>query len=75
MNIITKLEYRGVSSILSKDKTKTYNYINVEDSSGESAKFLADLQYDYPKLEKGKIYNFILDYSTKYGSIKIVGVQ
>lgn len=75
MKLVSKMEFRGITSTLSKDKTKSYNYINVEDSNGESGKFLADLEHDFPKLEKGKIYTFVFDYSTRYGSIKILEVQ
>lgn len=75
MELVSKMEFRGVTSTLSKDKTKSYNFINLEDVHGESAKFLADLTHDYPKFEKGKTYTFTFDYSPRYGSIKIVGVQ
>lgn len=73
MKISTKFEYRGFTSTLNKDKTKSYNYVNVEDSDGESAKFLSDV--DTTTLKKGTTYEFVLDYSTKYGSIKVVGVK
>lgn len=73
MLINSKFEFRGYSSTLSKDKTKTYTFFNVEDSTGESCKFLSEI--DGNKLQKGKVYNFVLDYSPRYTSIRIVGVE
>lgn len=73
MQFITKFEYRGCSSTLSKDKTKTYDFVNVEDVNGESCKFLCDCPTS--SLTKGKTYNFLFDYSPRYSSLRIVGVE
>lgn len=76
MLIETNFEFRGASCVTSKDGTKSYVYLNVEDSDGESAKFLSSLPYEEVKnLERGEHYQFSLDYSTKYGSLRIVGVE
>lgn len=72
MILESKLEFRGSLQTKSKDGEKTYNFVNVEDLNGESAKFLCDCPIN--DLKKGQKYNFIFDYSTKYGSIKIVNI-
>lgn len=68
------LEFRGSTDVTS-DNGKTYHYFNVEDLNGESAKLLSDFSSKDFELEKGMRYDFILDYSTRYSSLRIRGVE
>lgn len=68
------LEFRGSNDVTS-DNGKTYHYFNVEDSNGESAKLLSDFSSKDFELEKGMKYDFVLDYSTRYSSLRIRGVE
>lgn len=72
MQFVSKHEFRGYTTTTSKD-SNIYYYFNLEDEHGESAKIFSEV--DGSKLERGKKYEFLIDYSTKYGSLKIKGVK
>lgn len=72
MRIVSKHEFRGCTTT-SKQNGDLMHYFNLEDENGESAKIFSEVAGD--KLERGKKYDFIIDYSTKYGSLKIKGVR
>lgn len=74
MILICKAEFRG-SSARTDDKGHTYNYVNLEDSSGESAKLSCDSSIDLKNFKKGDSLNFAIDYNSKYGSLKVVDIS
>ena len=73
MYLVSNLEFRGFTSTRGKED-KIYNYVNLEDEHGESCKFFCDIApVNY--LEKGEKYDVTFDYSSKYGSLKVVGIE
>lgn len=74
MILICKAEFRG-SSARTDDKGHTYNYVNLEDVNGESAKFSCDSSIELKNYKKGDNLNFVIDYNSKYGSLKVVDIS
>lgn len=76
MILQVNFEFRGSNTNVNNDTGKSYTFLNLEDSNGESCKFLASQNFnEFELLEKGTKYNFILDYNPKYSSIRVIGVN
>lgn len=72
----SKLEFRG-SSERKDDKGNTYRFVNLEDEFGESCKFIVDSNsvFDLSKFKKGDLVMATLNYSSKYGSFKVLDLN
>lgn len=67
-------EVRGITR-RQKDNGDYTTYINLEDSEGVSVQFFVDNTCNISSFKKGDKINAILDYNTRYGSLKVISIE
>lgn len=76
MVLETIAEFRGKETKLGKEN-HVFRYVNLEDNTeaGGSAKFQCDVFESFDKLKKGDKVRVLLDYNTKYSSLKVININ